>query len=85
MNVEDWRNHVLEGQSEGFDESRSEKTIKRWILTYAAEADASMAALEKAMKLDPVVQAHHAKAETLLRRLKQIKDLCEHAAKSVSV
>ncbi|KAJ5124732.1 uncharacterized protein N7515_008557 [Penicillium bovifimosum] len=85
MKEEDWRDHVLEGQSKGFDESQSEETIKRWIQTYAAEADASMTALRKAMELDPVVQAHHAKAETLLRRWKQIKDLCERATKSVSV
>lgn len=85
MKEEDWRNHVLEGQSQGLDESRSEATIKRWILTYAAEADATITALQKAMELNTTVQAHRPKAEMLLRRWRQIKDLCDHAAKTVSV
>ncbi|OQE37410.1 hypothetical protein PENCOP_c010G04831 [Penicillium coprophilum] len=85
MKEEDWRNHVLEGQSQGLDESRSEATIKRWILTYAAEADATITALQKAMELDTTVQAHRSKADMLLRRWRQIKDICEHAAKNVSV
>lgn len=85
MKEKDWRNHVLEGQSEGLDESRSEATIKRWIQTYAAEADATITALQKTMELDTTVQAHRSKAEMLLRRLKQIKELCDHAAKTVSV
>lgn len=85
MKEEDWRNHVLGGQSQGLDESRSEATIKRWIMTYAAEADASMTALQKAMELNTTVQEHRPKAEMLLRRWKQIKDLCERAAEAVSV
>ncbi|OQE16810.1 hypothetical protein PENFLA_c026G09468 [Penicillium flavigenum] len=85
MKEEDWRNHVLEGQSQGLDESRSEATIKRWILTYAAEADATITALQKAMELNTTVQAHRSKAEMLLRRWRQIKDLCGHAVKTVSV
>lgn len=85
MKEEDWRNHVLEGQSQGLDESQSEATIKRWILTYAAEADATIAALQKAMELNTTVQAHRPKAEMLLRRWRQIKDLCDHATKTISV
>jgi hypothetical protein len=85
MKEEDWRNHVLVGQSQGLDESRSEATIKRWILTYAAEAEAGISALQRAIEVDPTVQAHLAKAEMLLKRWKQIKDLCEHAAETVSV
>ncbi|KAJ5780969.1 hypothetical protein N7457_006129 [Penicillium paradoxum] len=85
MKEEDWRNHVLEGQSQGLDESRSEATIKRWIMTYAAEAEANMTALQKAMELNDTIQEHRSKAEMLLRRWKQIKDLCEHAAEAVSV
>lgn len=85
MKEEDWRNHVLEGQSQGLDESRSEATIKRWILTYAAEADATVTVLQKAMELDATVKAHRPKAEMLLRRWRQIKDLCDRAAKTVSI
>jgi len=85
MKEEDWRNHVLEGQSQGLDESLSEATIKRWILTYAAEAEAGMIALQKAIEVNITVQEHRSKVEMLLKRWKQIKDLCEHAAKTVSV
>ncbi|KAJ5252381.1 hypothetical protein N7489_002791 [Penicillium chrysogenum] len=85
MKEEDWRNHVLEGQSQGLDESRSMATIKRWILTYAAEADATITALQKAMELNTTVQAHRSKTDMLLRRWGQIKNLCDHAAKTVSV
>ncbi|KAJ5210385.1 hypothetical protein N7472_000524 [Penicillium cf. griseofulvum] len=85
MKEEDWRNHVLEGQTQGLDESRSEATIKRWILTYAAEADATITALQKAMELNTTVQVHRSKADMLLKRWRQIKDLCENAVKTVSV
>jgi hypothetical protein len=85
MEEEDWRKHVLEGQSQGLDESLSEATIKRWILTYAAEADAGISALQKALEVNTTVQEHRSKAEMLLKRWKQIKDLCEHAAETVSV
>ncbi|KAJ5336995.1 uncharacterized protein N7506_005017 [Penicillium brevicompactum] len=85
MKEEDWRNHVLEGQSQGLDESRSEATIKRWILTYAAEAEAGISAINKAIEVNPTVQEHLPKAELLLKRWKQIKDLCEHAAETVSI
>lgn len=85
MKEEDWRNHVLEGQSQGLDESLSEATIKRWILTYAAEAEAGISAINKAIEVNPTVQEHLPKAELLLRRWKQIKDLCEHAAETVSI
>ncbi|CAG7932865.1 unnamed protein product [Penicillium olsonii] len=85
MTEEDWRNHVLEGQSQGLDEPRSEATIKRWILTYAAEAEAGISAIQKAMEVDPTVQEHRSKAELLLKRWNQIKNLCEHAAETVSI
>lgn len=85
MKEEDWRNHVLEGQSKGLDETLSEATIKGWISTYAAEAEAGISALEKAIENDPTVQEHRTKAEILLKRWKQIKDICEHAAETVSI
>ncbi|CAG8245120.1 unnamed protein product [Penicillium salamii] len=85
MKEQDWRNHVLEGQSEGLDETRSEATIKRWILTYAAQAEAGVSAIQKAIEVNPTVQEHRPKAELLLKRWKQIKDLCEHAAETVSI
>lgn len=85
MKEEDWRNHVLEGQSKGLDEALSEATIKGWISTYAAEAEAGISALETAIEVNPTVQEHRTKAETLLKRWKQIKNICEHAAETVSI
>ncbi|OGE54453.1 hypothetical protein PENARI_c006G05102 [Penicillium arizonense] len=84
MKEEDWRNHVLEGMTHGLDEDRSEVTLKRWILAYATEAQATIIALQTAIDNDTTVQAHRQKAETLLRRWEQIRNLCENAAKTVS-
>ena len=84
MKEEDWRNHVLEGTTHGLDEDRSEVTLKRWILAYATEAQATIIALQTAIDNDTTVQAHRQKAETLLRRWEQIRNLCDNAAKTVS-
>lgn len=85
MNEEDWRNHVLEGSTEGVDEKKSEAIIKGWIRTYAAEADATMKSLQSAMQSNAVVQAHRQKAETLLRRWAQIKEICESALQAIDL
>ncbi|KAJ5114689.1 hypothetical protein NUU61_000448 [Penicillium alfredii] len=85
MNEEDWRNHVLEGSSQGLDENKSEATIKDWIQNYAMEAEMAIATLQAAMETNTVVREHRSKAEMLLRRWQQIKDLCGHAAQAVSV
>jgi myo-inositol catabolism protein IolC len=85
MNEEDWRNHVLEGSTEGVDEKKSETIIKGWIQTYAAEADATMESLRSAMQSNAVVKAHRQKAETLLRRWDQIKEICESALKAIDL
>lgn len=84
MKEEDWRNHVLEGVTQGLDEDRSEATLKKWILAYATEAQTTIIALQTAIENDTTVQAHRQKAEMLLRRWEQIRDLCENAAKTVS-
>lgn len=84
MEEEDWRNH-LEGSTEGVDEKKSEDIIKGWLRTYAAEADATMSALRKAMESGAVPETHHGKAEYLLRRWKQIKSICESASSALSL
>ncbi|KAJ5397116.1 hypothetical protein N7509_005229 [Penicillium cosmopolitanum] len=84
MEEEDWRNH-LEGSTEGVDEKKSEDIIKGWLRTYAAEADATMSALRKAMESGGVPETHHGKAEYLLRRWKQIKSICESASSALSL
>jgi hypothetical protein len=85
MKEEDWRNHVLEGSTEGVDEKLSEDIIKGWLRTYCAEADAAVDALRAAMESDPVVQTHRQKAETLLRRWVQIKEVCESASRAIDL
>ncbi|GLI77165.1 hypothetical protein PoHVEF18_005450 [Penicillium ochrochloron] len=85
MNEEDWRNHVLEGSTECVDEKVSEAIIKGWVRTYAAEADAAMDSLRTAMQSNAVVQAHRQKAETLLRRWGQIKEICESALEAIDL
>lgn len=85
MKEEDWRNHVVEGSTEGVDEKQSEAIIKEWIQTYRAEAETAMNALQAAMGSDAVVQTHRQKAEMLLRRWTQIKDICESAARAIDL
>ncbi|KAJ5692184.1 hypothetical protein N7462_001607 [Penicillium macrosclerotiorum] len=79
MNEEDWRNHILEGSTEGVDEKKTEAIIEGWIRAYAGEADAAMKYLQEAITTNPVLQAHRSKAETLLRRWTQIKKICNNA------
>lgn len=85
MKEEDWRNHVLEGSSEGVDEKQSEAIIKGWLGTYRAEADAAISTLRAAMESDAGVKVHREKAEMLLRRWTQIKKICESAAAAVDL
>lgn len=85
MNEEDWRKHVLEGSTEGVDEKKSEAIIKGWIRTYAAEADATMNSLQTAVQSNAMVQADRQKAEMLLRRWAQIKEICENALKAIDL
>jgi hypothetical protein len=84
MNEEDWQNHVLEGSSQGLDEAKSEGIIRTWIRRYRNEADTTMAALRKAIDTSPEVRAHRQKAEMLLKRWAQIRDLCERALEAVA-
>lgn len=85
MKEEDWRNHVLEGSTEGVDERLSGDIIKGWLQTYCMEADAAMGALRAALESGTVGQAHRQKAETLLRRWVQIKDICEDASRAIDL
>ncbi|KAJ5910153.1 hypothetical protein N7504_004796 [Penicillium tannophilum] len=80
MKEEDWRNYVLEGSTDNVDAQKSETIIKDWLHTYASEADATMGAIRVALESNAVVQKHRQKAETLLRRWGQIKDICERAS-----
>ncbi|KAJ5594473.1 uncharacterized protein N7459_000681 [Penicillium hispanicum] len=81
MKEEDWRNYVLEGSAQGMDEAKTEAIIQDWLRIYAGEAETAIKAIGTAMESDAIVKAHRQKAETLLRRWRQIKDICESASK----
>ncbi|KAJ5772152.1 hypothetical protein N7520_002681 [Penicillium odoratum] len=82
MKEEDWRGYVLEGSTEGVNARKSETIIKGWLHTYAREADETISAIRVALESNAVVQKHHQKAETLLRRWEQIKTICERASEA---
>ena len=79
----DWRNYVLGHSTKGEDPRKSESIIREWIKAYAKEANATIATLETmGSKLGD--QTHRGKIEMLLKRWKQISDLCEQAVEAVS-
>ena len=85
MKNDDWRNHILEGSSQGVDEAKTAAIIKAWLEAYATEAVTTIKVIQKTMESNAVVKAHHQKTEALLRRWEQIKDICESAFKAISV
>ena len=84
MEEEDWRNH-LEGSTEGVDEKKSEAIIRGWLKTYVDEGEATINELRGAMESGALPKTHHEKAETLLRRWKQIQSICESASNALSL
>lgn len=78
MSRRDWRNYVLGrgGQHSLPDPKKTNAIIRRWIGTYAKEADVTIVILEKMLDDDDKVRT---KVSMLLRRWKQIKGLCEQA------
>ncbi|KAJ6117567.1 hypothetical protein N7512_007292 [Penicillium capsulatum] len=68
MNVEDWRNHVLEGSTQGVDEQRKKGTLD---------------AMEAAMESNPDFRANPQKINTLLKRWAEIEAMCVMAKDNV--
>ncbi|KAJ5116414.1 hypothetical protein N7456_000762 [Penicillium angulare] len=85
MDYKDWTNHILKGSTKGLDENKSEGIIKGWLGAYVSEADITMTAIRAALESNGVIQSHHEKAEVLLSRWAQIKDICECASVAVSL
>ncbi|KAJ5219883.1 hypothetical protein N7468_009087 [Penicillium chermesinum] len=85
MEEEDWRNHVLEGSTKGMDVKKLTAVIGGWLQTYITEAEATIKSIEEAEETNAVIQAHHAKAQSLRRRWAQIKNICETALKEISL
>ncbi|KAJ5110909.1 hypothetical protein N7532_001444 [Penicillium argentinense] len=85
MEEEQWRNHVLEGSEEGFDEKKTNIIIQGWLKAYLSEAEVTVSALHTAMKSGAVPEAHHGKAEALIRRWAQIHRVLEGALSATSL
>lgn len=83
MKVEDWRNHVLEGSTDGVDEKRSEAIIKGWLFDYIAEAKVALESIRIGLQSNPNFMANREKIITLQRRWEQIRAICEGAVEEV--
>lgn len=83
MRLEDWQNYVLGYSTEGMDEQRTEDIIQTWIHAYIKEANLAIEGLE-GIDIETIGHGHHERVQMLLRRWRQIKDLCETASTTVS-
>ncbi|KAL4922197.1 hypothetical protein BDW62DRAFT_78942 [Aspergillus aurantiobrunneus] len=83
MLLEDWQNYLLGYSTKGADAKKSEDVIQGWIRTYMEEADLYINELGN-LGSSEIGQKHQEKVQTLLKRWKQIKDLCTVALKTVS-
>ncbi|KAL4740216.1 hypothetical protein BDV11DRAFT_103888 [Aspergillus similis] len=81
MRPEDWQNYVLGYSTRGVDAKISEDIIKGWIRAYMEEADLNIHELENFRS--SMEQRHQGKAQMLLKRWRQIKELCRIALKTV--
>lgn len=81
MRPEDWQNYVLGYSTRGVDAKKSEDVIKGWIRAYMEEADLTIRELENIRS--SMEQRHQEKAQMLLKRWRQIKELCSIALKTV--
>ncbi|KAL4997624.1 hypothetical protein BDV10DRAFT_89305 [Aspergillus recurvatus] len=82
MRPEDWQNYVLGYSTRGVDAKKSEDVIRGWIRAYMEEADLTTHELENFQS--SLEERHQGKAQMLLKRWRQIKDLCRIALETVS-
>ncbi|KAL4894164.1 SET domain-containing protein [Aspergillus ambiguus] len=83
MALDDWRNYALGYSAKGVDADKTTAIIKEWIAAYANEAHTTTSLLKNAAsgEQDPKNQE---KLAWLLRRWRQIEDLCKTATEAVS-
>ncbi|KAL4799389.1 hypothetical protein BDV19DRAFT_258128 [Aspergillus venezuelensis] len=83
MPLQDWQKYVLGYSTRGVDANKSEDVIRGWIRRYIEETDLT---IEELMNLgsSEVDQENKDKVQMLLRRWRQIKDLCSIALENVS-
>lgn len=78
MTPNDWQNYVLGYSTKGVDDKKTETIIREWIKAYSKEAGATIA------KLEGMTSETDGKIGMLLKRWKQIYDLCQQAVEAVS-
>lgn len=83
MELEDWRNHVLEGSTDGVDENKSQAIIKGWLSDYLAETEVALETIKVGLQSNLDFMANRDKVITLQRRWEQIKATCEGAMEEV--
>lgn len=84
MTLSDWQNCVLGCSTKGVDEKKSETIIREWIGVYAKEASTAIATLEDMEFSNGADQTHGDKLRYLLKRWRQIEELCQQALEAVS-
>ncbi|KAL4973759.1 hypothetical protein BDW66DRAFT_99119 [Aspergillus desertorum] len=83
MRPEDWQNYVLGYSNRGVDAKKSEDVIRGWIRAYMEEADLTIHELREFHS--SLEKGQQGKAQQLLKRWRQIRDLCERALKRCHV
>ncbi|KAL4953216.1 hypothetical protein BDW69DRAFT_8518 [Aspergillus filifer] len=83
MPLQDWQNYVLGYSTRGVDAKKSEDVIRGWIRRYIDETDLTIEELVN-LGLSEINQGDKDKVQMLLRRWRQIKDLCSIALENVS-
>lgn len=78
MTPKNWQNYVLGYSTKGVDDKKTETIIRKWIKAYAGEASTTIA------KVGDMTSQTDGRIEMLLRRWKQIYDLCQQAVEAVS-
>lgn len=83
MALDDWRNYALGYSTKGVDAGKTAAVIKEWIATYANEARAAISLLKSAAS-DAQDPKNREKLDWLLKRWRQIEDLCKTAIEAVA-
>ncbi|KAL5337573.1 hypothetical protein BJX70DRAFT_389202 [Aspergillus crustosus] len=83
LKLEDWRNYVLGYSTIEVDATKSEAVIRGWISTYLKEAGVALIDL-KNLESSTSSREHRGKVQLLLKRWKQIEQLCGIATEAVT-
>lgn len=87
MTRRDWRNYTLGRSTRGVKASKTESIIREWIKTYMNEADTTIKALDLSKALKSTLDMNdenRGKLQMIMKRWRQIRELCEQALMSLS-